>query len=208
MVTVFADIVCPFTHVGLRRLTARRDQFGSSSRLLVNAWPLEWVNGEPLAAAKAASEIEALRTDVAPDLFTGFDPDTFPSTSVPALGLASLAYTLDLATGESVSLAMRDAVFEQGLDVSDHAVLSKIAAAHGLDAREIDPESVRSEYEEGQRRGVVGSPYFFVDGQGYFCPSLDIEHTEDGFTVVFKPAEFEDLAMRAFGPATVGGDHG
>jgi len=41
MVTVFADIVCPFTHVGLRRLTQRRDQFKSSNRLLVNAWPLE-----------------------------------------------------------------------------------------------------------------------------------------------------------------------
>ncbi len=200
MVTVFADIVCPFTHVGLRRLTERRDELGSTRPMLMNAWPLEWVNGEPLAPAKAQEEIEALRAAVAPDLFVGFDPATFPRTSVPALALASLAYTQDLTTGEAVSLAVRHALFEDGLDVSDPEVLSKIAAAHDLVARDADPEAVRAEYEEGQRRGVVGSPYFIVDGQGYFCPSLDIEHTDAGFSVRFDPEEFEALAQRAFGP--------
>jgi len=201
VVTVFADVVCPFTHVGLRRLTQFRDQLGSSRRLLVNAWPLEWVNGEPLAAAKVAEEVAALRAMVAPDLFVGFDADTFPRTSISALALASLAYTSDLVTGEAVSLALRDALFEQGLDVSDDTVLSKIAAAHGLDARDVDIETVHAEYAEGQRRGVVGSPYFILDGQGYFCPSLEISHGEDGFSISFTPEEFEDLAARAFGPA-------
>ncbi len=200
MVTVFADMVCPFTHVGLRRLTERRTQLGSTRPMLVNAWPLEWVNGEPLAAAKVAEEIEALRASVASDLFAGFDPATFPSTSIPALALASLAYTQDLATGEAVSLAIRDALFEQGLDVSDPAVLSKIATAHDLVARDADPDAVRAEYEEGKRRAVVGSPYFIVDGDGYFCPSLHIEHTDAGYSVRFDADEFEALALRAFGP--------
>ena len=212
MVTVFADVVCPFTHVGLKKLTELRDRLGSSRRLLVNAWPLEWVNGTPLEAAKVAEEVAALRAEIAPDLFVGFDAGTFPRTSIPALALASLAYAHDLATGESVSLALRDALFEQGLDVSDDAVLSKIAAAHDLDAREVDVESVRAEYAEGRRRGVEGSPYFFVDGEGYFCPSLDISHTDEGFVIEFDSAGFDDLAARAFGPAELwrvpGGEDG
>ncbi len=200
MVTVFADVVCPFTHVSLRRLTDRRDQLGSTRRILMNAWPLEWVNDAPLAPAKALEEIKALQRAVTPDLFAGFDSATFPRTSVPALALASLAYTQDLATGEAVGLALRDALFEQGLDVSDPAVLSAIAAAHDLDARDADPDAVRAEYEEGKRRGVVGSPYFIVDGNGYFCPSLDIEHADAGFSVRFDAEDFEALVQRSFGP--------
>ena len=199
MVTVFAELTCPFTHVGLRRLVARRDEIASRARFLVLAWPLEWVNGEPLDPAFAAMEIAALRTEVAPDLFRGFDPQTFPRTSLPALALTSLGYTVDLATGESVSLALRDAVFEQGIDIANPSVLSAIASAHGLDLRDADPDAVRAEYEEGRRRGVVGSPYFFVAGVGYFCPSLDITHVGDEFSIRFDAPAFEDFTTRALG---------
>ena len=197
MVTVFAELTCPFTHVGLRRLIARREESTSPARFLVLAWPLEWVNGEAMDPAFAALEIAALRTEVAPDLFRGFDPKTFPRTSLPALALASLAYTVDLATGESVSLALRDAVFEQGIDIAHASVLSAIASAHGLDVRDADPDAVRAEYDEGRRRGVVGSPYFIVEGVGYFCPSLDITHVGDEFSIRFDAPAFEDFAARA-----------
>jgi hypothetical protein len=33
---------------------------------------------------------------------------------------------------------------------------------------------VTAKWEEGQRRGVIGSPHFFVGSSGYFCPALDI----------------------------------
>ena len=201
MVTVFADLTCPFTHVGLRRLVVRRDEIKSRTRFLVLAWPLEWVNGEPLDPEFAATEIAALRTEVAPDLFRGFDPRTFPCTTLPGLALASLGYTVDLATGESVSRALRDAVFEQGLDIANPTVLSAIASAHGLDVRDADPEAVRAEYEEGRRRAVVGSPYFIVDGVGYFCPSLDITHVGDEFSIRFDAPAFEDFTARALGDA-------
>jgi len=199
VVTVFAELTCPFTHVGLRRLVTRRDEIASRARFLVLAWPLEWVNGAPLDPEFAAMEITALRTEVAPDLFRGFDPKTFPRTTIPALAMASLAYTVALATGESVSLALRDAVFEQGVDIGDPSVLSAIANAHGLDVRDADPDAVRAEYEEGQRRGVVGSPYFIVEGVGYFCPSLDISHVGDEFSIRFDAPAFEDFTLRALG---------
>ena len=58
MIEVFADVVCPFTHVGLRRLVDRRDELGASAVLRVRAWPLELINGEPLAADLVAERYE------------------------------------------------------------------------------------------------------------------------------------------------------
>lgn len=48
VVEVFADITCPFTHVGLRRLVRHRESVGRNDVVLrVRAWPLELVNDEP-----------------------------------------------------------------------------------------------------------------------------------------------------------------
>ena len=44
VVDVFADVRCPFAHVGLRRLVTRRKQLGAQLLLRVRAWPLELVN--------------------------------------------------------------------------------------------------------------------------------------------------------------------
>ena len=95
VVEVFADVCCPFTHVGLRRLVQRRDEVGGDLELVVRAWPLELVNGAPLDGDLIAEEIEELRKQVAADLFVGFDRGRFPATSLPALELAAAAYRHD-----------------------------------------------------------------------------------------------------------------
>ncbi|MGZ4784252.1 MAG: DsbA family oxidoreductase, partial [Acidimicrobiales bacterium] len=89
VVEVFADVGCPFTHVGLRRFVERRDAAGRQDiGLRVRAWPLEVVNGQPLDPRFIAEEVDEIRTQVAPTLFTGFTESTFPSTSLPALAVA------------------------------------------------------------------------------------------------------------------------
>ena len=48
---VWADVTCPFTHVGLHRLVDERDRQGRDDlHLRVRAWPLELVNGVPMDA--------------------------------------------------------------------------------------------------------------------------------------------------------------
>ena len=85
VIEVFADVGCPFTHVGLRRMVDRRDELGRTDVVLrVRAWPLEHVNHTPLDPAFIAEEVAAIRVQVAPDLFTGFVPGAFPATSLPA----------------------------------------------------------------------------------------------------------------------------
>jgi 2-hydroxychromene-2-carboxylate isomerase len=201
VVEVYADVLCPFTHVGLRRLVARRTELGRTTPvLLVHAWPLEVVNGEPLAAATVEEEVAVIRARVAPDLFRGFDESRFPSTSLPALALAARAYRAGADAGERCSLALRDALFEQRLDISEPTVLATIADSLGITgATPEDAAAVTADLEEGRSRGVVGSPHFFVGSDGFFCPSIDIHRdADDHLQVAFDPAGFAAFTDQCF----------
>lgn len=199
VIEVFADVVCPFTHVGLTRLVERRRALGSSAVVRVRAWPLELVNGEPLGAELVTEEVQELRRQVAPDLFAGFDRSRFPSTSLPALGLAAAAYRESSHLGERVSLALRHALFEDGLDIADADVLADIARAHDVPRVEaVDRDAVRSDWDEGRSRGVQGSPHFFLGDEGYLCPALDITRVDGQLQIASDTAAFEAFVVRAF----------
>jgi predicted DsbA family dithiol-disulfide isomerase len=199
-VEVFAEVACPFTHVGLRRFVAARAASGTARPLVVRAWPLELINGHPLEPSRVAAEIEALRATVAPELFAAFDTATFPQSSIPAFGLAAAGYAVGAATGEAVSLAVRDAIFEQGLDVTDVDVLESIGAAHGvapLDACRA-AAAVQADWQLGRQRGVRGSPHFFDGDDSWFCPALDITSIDGRFAVTIATGAdaFYDTALR------------
>jgi len=197
VIEVFADVVCPFTHVGLRRLTDRRNELGSRAVITVKAWPLEIVNGEPVSSELVAEEVAELRRQVAPDLFTAFDPSRFPDTSLPALTLAAAAYRQDVQLGEQVSLALRDALFEQGLDISDMDVLADVAHAHGVHPEPHDEARVITDWHEGRRRDVVGSPHFFAHGTSVFCPSLEITRVDGRLHIAADPDALEQFLETA-----------
>lgn len=191
-VEVFADVLCPFTHVGLHTLIDRRADRGlSEPRLRIRAWPLELINGQPLDPDHIAAEIVALRKSVRPDLFAGFSVDTFPNTSMAAFALTAAAdRTGDPALIEAVGMALRDAVFEHGLDIGRTEVVRSVADRFGLTPSDAEATeaAVRADWDEGKRRGVVGSPHFFTpDGGGWFCPGLAISRDEAGaFVVAWK----------------------
>jgi predicted DsbA family dithiol-disulfide isomerase len=200
VIEVYADIVCPFTHVGLRRLIAARDARGSHAPVRVRAWPLEWVNGAPVAADLVAAEITALRATVAPDLFTGFDRARFPRTTIPALGLAAAAYRAGDAVGEGVSLRLRQALFQEGRDLTDPAELRTIGIEWGV-APLVGPPAeaaVRYDWERGRARNVQGSPHFFVGDHDWFCPSLRIRHEGDSFDVSIDRDALDKFYATAF----------
>jgi len=206
-IEVFADVTCPFTHVGLRRFVALRERIARPDVLLnVRAWPLEVVNGEPLDPAFVGEEVDALCTSVAPDLFHGFDVAAFPRSSMPALALSAAAHRRDPATGEAVNLALRDLMFEHGRDVADPEVLSEVGRRFEVRAEHTDDESVLADHREGVARGVVGSPHFFTPSGSFFCPTLDISHAESGeLQIEFDAHGFEEFLDACFGaPPTRG----
>jgi predicted DsbA family dithiol-disulfide isomerase len=206
-IEVFADVACPFTHVGLRRLVAERDARRRPDVVLrVRSWPLELVNGKPLDPDVVAQEVAALRGSVAPDLFAGFDPSGWPVSSLPALSLAAAALTVSPATGEAVALALRTELFEHGRDISDPAVLASIAEAHAMTTADLDAglqgetgrARVVADWHEGEERGVVGSPHFFVGDTNVFCPTLTISHHDGRFDIEVSTTQFEAFMERCF----------
>ncbi len=200
VVEVFADIVCPFTHVGLRRFVERREAAGRHDvRLRVRAWPLELVNGEPLDPDFIGEEVDEIRTQMAQSLFVGFRRSAFPASSLPALALAEAGYRAGLASGEQVSLKLRDLLFERGEDVCSTEVLARVAAEHGIEAGEADRAAVVADHADGVRRGVIGSPHFFTPAGGFFCPALDVSRDADGrLRIVPDPEAFDAFIDTCF----------
>ena len=182
VIEVFADIWCPFAHVGLKtvsdrlRIRGRRDV-----RIWVRAWPLEWVNGRPMDPMAALQHVRELREQIAPELFSHFDVSRFPRSTLGVLATAAQAYRLGMEVGERFSFRVRDSLFEHGEDVSDPDVLRRIAHDFGLS--EPDPDdygTVVADWKAGRDRGVLGSPHFFCGGSSVFCPSLDISRAPTG----------------------------
>ena len=197
-IEVFADVRCPFAHVGLRRLVAARRERGADIPLVVRSWPLELVNDSPLDPDLIATEVRALREQVAPDLFAGFDVRYWPSTSMPALSLTATAYGLGVEVGEQVALAVRWALFEQGKDIASPDVLRDIAERFGLPlSARADDDRVRADWADGRQRGVIGSPHFFVGGESWFCPALDIHHVDGHLQIVDRGVGMSDFFERA-----------
>jgi predicted DsbA family dithiol-disulfide isomerase len=180
-VEVFADITCPFTHVGLKQVCRHVAEMSEPCDVIVRAWPLEWVNGAPLDVDAVMVKAAALSEQLGVDDFSGLRADRWPISTIPALNLAAAAYERDASTGLAVSLELRAALFEHGVDVGDPDALALIAAAHHLPApAPTAGAALTSDYDLGQARGVKGSPHFFVGTDGFFCPALDLGHDIDG----------------------------
>ncbi len=200
VIEVFADITCPFAHVGFRRFVGERTARSREDvQLHVRAWPLELVNGEPLEGAAVAAKVEALRDSVAPDLFRGFDAGTFSCTSIPALRVAHAAYAQSVSEGERLSLLLRTALFEDGRDISDRAVLRDLWPDAGACFESSDPGPEVADWTEGQARGVKGSPHFFIDDDDFYCPSMTIAHAGNNLDIRFDHEGFGDFIDRALG---------
>ena len=202
-VEVFADILCPFTHVGLHTLIDQRTERGlDEPHLRIRAWPLELINGKPLDPDHIDAEITALRGSVRPDLFKGFSVEAFPKTSMTAFALTAAAdRTGDAALSETVGMALRDAVFEHGLDIGRPEVVAAIAARFGLDPLDADTteSAVRADWDEGRARGVIGSPHFFTGEASWFCPGLAISRDNVGNFVVAWKQGSETFVDSVFG---------
>ncbi len=180
-VEVFADITCPFTHVGLKQVCRHVAEMSEPCDVVVRAWPLEWVNGAPLDVDAVMVKAAALTEQLGVDDFSGLRADRWPTSTIAALNLAAAAYERDPATGLAVSLELRSALFEHGVDIGDPDALALIAGAHHLPAPSPTAgTAVQGDYDHGRERGVKGSPHFFVGADDFFCPALDLGHDVDG----------------------------
>jgi len=184
---IYADLGCPFTHVGLTWVAERRRLSGRTDlEVRVRSWPLELVNGRPLDPTLVADHVAELRDQVAPELFAGFDPQTFPRTTLRALALTEAVTARGPEVGLACNLALRRALFEEGTDISDPAFLERTARFDGLTLDDAEGDAVVQRWHEGQARGVRGSPHFFCGPNDIFCPSLDLERDDQGHLQIHR----------------------
>ncbi len=195
-ITVFGDVVCPFTYAGLVMLRNERAQRGVDVPLRMRAWPLEWINGRPLDPVHVEAEIAGLRSVVS-DLFNGFRRDAFATTSIAALALIDVAYEQGDEVGEAVGFEVREALFEDGVDIGDSAALATIAARHHITVPDRAEAELRvnADHDRGTALGVVGSPHFITDQGSWFCPLLHVSQVDGVVTVrIDDPARAQFLA--------------
>ena len=119
------------------------------------------------------------------------------------MALASVAGSVDVAVGESVSLELRDLLFEHNTDVSDPEVLEAVAKRWSVPFDTADSELHRQivleEHREGVARGVTGSPHFFTSSGDFFCPALAVGRDESGhLRVTTDPDGFERFLEACF----------
>ena len=141
-IEVFADIVCPFTHVGLRRLSEERHTRQRSRHAPRTGVAARVDQRRAARPGPRRPGDRSLTLEVAPELFAGFDRSLFPLTSIPAFGLVTASYAVDDATGAAMSMALRDALFEHGADIADDEVLSDLAREVRVEP--LGPEAARS----------------------------------------------------------------
>ena len=143
-------------------------------------------------------EVRALHEQVAPDLFAGFDQAQWPSTSMPALALTASAYAISDHVGEQVALRLRHALFEEGRDIARRDALQDVAGSVGMEMPlAADFDQVHEDWDDGRRRGVIGSPHFFVGNESWFCPALDIHHDRGRLRIVDDGAGLTDFVRHA-----------
>jgi predicted DsbA family dithiol-disulfide isomerase len=203
VIEVFADVWCPFAHVGLRAVADQRRELGRGDvGLVVRSWPLELVNGAPMDPHKAVHHADDLRAQVAPAMFARVDAANFPGSTLDALALVVRAYRSSVADGERASFGLRDALFEQGRNIGESAVLRAIADELGVALPDdADRQQVLDDWDEGKRRGVVGSPHFFSGDANLFCPALAITRTDAGLSIEQDRAKLVAFLQACFAAA-------
>jgi predicted DsbA family dithiol-disulfide isomerase len=191
-VVVYSDLRCPWAHVAVHRLLTEVELRGVASELHVDH---RWF---PLDRDAMPSDLDALDRKVQP--IRELAPEAgwrawagssarFPDSSELAAAWVQGAKRASPAASVALDRSLRTALFADGRDLADEAVLADIAA--GVDG--LDVETVRSEVASGRPAAelerhaelaqsdlVPASPTIVLaDGTTWTNPGIEF-HTEDG----------------------------
>lgn len=190
-VEIWSDVVCPWCHIGKRRLEAALAQFPHRDDVEVRWRSFEL---DPGAASEQADEPHR-ETDYRDRLARkyGTSPEQAQrmlaqmTAAAAAEGLdfrfdrARRANTFDAhqvihlagerGVQDAVTERLLTAYFSEGAAVGDREVLQQLAVQAGLDADEVGAalrdqrfaESVRADEEEAAKLGASAVPFFVVD---------------------------------------------
>lgn len=103
-------------------------------------------------------------------------PATLPVHSLAASRAYYWLFDQDAALAKAFANAVFDAIWGEGRDLSSPEAVAEVAASQGVDAKALlaaissQPvkDRLREAIEAAMAKGVFGSPYFLVDGEGFW----------------------------------------
>jgi predicted DsbA family dithiol-disulfide isomerase len=183
-VTVYSDYVCPFCYLGRHSLQQYRESHDAPIEIEWHPFDLRADRRDdagaidPTAAdgkddayyERARENVERLSDEYGVDMAQTLvrDVDSWNAQ------LASVAVQMDHPEAwPAFDWAIFDALWQDGRDIGDPAVLADLAESVGLDAAVVeaalDDEMVArrltDQFEAARIRGISGVPTFVVDGQ-------------------------------------------
>ena len=185
-ITVYSDYVCPFCYLG--RESLRQYQATREDELEIDWHPFDLRSQKRNPDGtidhsvddgkdddyyeQAKENVRRLQEkyDVEMDLDIATDVDSLPAQVVSYYVKEHYDYETWLAFDEAVF----DALWQDGADIGDEAVLVELAADAGVAGEEVRSalsdealhEEVRRTFGEARQQGVTGVPTFAYDGYG------------------------------------------
>jgi predicted DsbA family dithiol-disulfide isomerase len=185
-VEIWSDVVCPWCYVGTRRFSAAVDRFDGDVNVSHRAFELDPsvpAGGVDLAdylarkfgSPAALDRVHDRLADVGADVGIDFRWDG--KRRVNTFDAHRLAVWAEDMAGPEVRAALEHrlfrAYFTDNDDVSDHAVLDRLAAEGGLDggaaaealATGAGADQVRAEEARATELGISAVPTFVIEGR-------------------------------------------
>jgi predicted DsbA family dithiol-disulfide isomerase len=184
-IQIWSDLLCPFAHVAIHRLTAARDRLGLPIRLDHRTFALELFNG-PHSRPGTDSEAVGLG-QIAPEagfrLWSAADW-LYPNTVLLAAEAVHAAKAQGLQPSEDMDRALRKAFWTESRSIAHRQVILEVAT----ETSTVDATALAEALDSGTYRAhvladhaiaktdaVTGSPHLFLpDGTSVHNPGINV----------------------------------
>lgn len=211
VLTMYADLACPYAYVSAYRLRQVRAEEQHSIAIVHKSLALEYVNREPTPKPVLEQELPLLVREEPGIPYQPWQrPDSeWPVTMLPAFEAVKCAERQSLELADELDWALRVALFAQSRCISLRHVLFEIAEDVGLEMarfaddfdRGVTKYQVLQEAQEGwERLHVAGSPTFVLPSGQQISETglpdivIDAAHPEAKPTVI--PASCQEKDCR------------
>ena len=218
-IEIWSDYACPFCYIGEKRLARAIAEVGDKNitvefksfeldpyadKKVISTTPERFAEKYGLSLEAATERIEQISLMGRREGIDFRYATTRYTNTFDALRLTKFAQ--DKGHDEIIT-KLFDAYFTKNLELSDHAVLKKIAAECGLDSAEVEEvlsseryaEEVRDDEREATQLGIHAVPYFVVGGKYGLSGAQPSELLKRAITDALTEESFNGMTCGADG---------
>ena len=218
-IEIWSDYACPFCYIGEKRLMRALDDVSNKNitiefksfeldpyadKKVTSTTPERFAEKYGLSLEEAKERVEQI-SDMGRREGIDFRYSTTRYTNTfDALRLTKFAQEKG---HDEIITKLFDAYFTKNLELSDHAVLKKIAVECGLDGGEVEEvlsgeryaEDVREDEKEAASLGIHAVPYFVIGGKYGLSGAQPSEILKQAINEALAEENFSGMACGADG---------